>query len=394
MPRPLSSSPIRALSSAPLLTRPSARPRRWLPALVLVLGTLGGCAWAPGSHIAHESEAAPIDDLVEIRPITPGLVATYQETLGRPATDMPDELRRALERYEYRVGAGDVLDIIVYDHPELTIPAGSERSAAEAGNQVRNDGTIFYPFIGRVSVAGKTLDEIRLQLTRQLADYIAEPQVDVRVAAFRSKKVYVSGAVAEPSTLPVTTVPLTIVDAISQAGGAVEQANWHRATLTRNGQKIPVSLYALLHQGDQSENRLLRDGDILHVPTAEDRGISVMGQVRRPGSLPLGNEPLSLTDAVSQAGGIDETSAEPSGIFVIREKEEASDRLATVYQLDVSHAAAFAMGNDFILEPRDIVYVTTAPIARWNRVISLLLPSISLPGTLADTTTDVRDVNN
>ncbi len=133
---------------------------------------------------------------------------------------------------------------------------------------------------------------------------------------------------------------------------------------------------------------------MLHVSSAENRGVAVMGQVRRPGNQPLGNEPLSLTDAVSRAGGIDETSAEASGIFVVRGSQGASDKLATVYQLDVSHAAAFALGNGFQLEPEDVVYVTTAPIARWNRVISLLLPSVSLPGTLADTTTDVRDIND
>ncbi|TLF45513.1 polysaccharide export protein Wza [Halomonas urmiana] len=388
-----------ALTAAHATANPAGKGRavrRWLPVLLLAAGSLGGCAWAPGSHLESQSEAAPIDDLVDIRPITPGLVVTQQESRGTADAGraMPAELEQALQEYEYYVGPGDVLNIIVYDHPELTIPAGSERSAAEAGNQVRSDGTIFYPYIGRVHVAGKTLEEIRAMLARQLSEFITEPQVDVGVAAFNAKKVHISGAVSQPQSLPITTIPMTITDAISQAGGASEGANWHSVTLNRNGEEIPVSLYALMQQGDNRQNRLLQDGDVLHVPTAENRGISVMGQVRRPGDLPLGNEPLSLTDAVSRAGGIDETSAEPSGIFVVRGTQDASDKLATVYQLDVSNAASFSLGHDFQLEPQDVVYVTTAPIARWNRVISLLLPSISLPGTLAETSTDVSDINN
>ncbi|WP_445004363.1 polysaccharide export protein [Halomonas mongoliensis] len=353
---------------------------------------LSGCSLAPGSHMDYRTEAAPIDDLVDIEPITPGLISTYRNAVSR-AAPMPESLRAEIDAWTYRIGPGDVLSIIVYDHPELTIPAGAERSAAEAGNQVRNDGTIHYPFIGRVQVAGKTLDEVRELVSTRLANYIFEPQVDVGVADFRSQKVYVSGAVDSPGSLPITSVPLTITDAISQVGGAESNANWHEVILTRNGEEQRLSLYALLREGDQNQNRLLRDGDVLHVPSAENQAVAMMGQVRSPGNLSLGNERLSLTDALARAGGINETSAQASGIFVIRGHQEAgSDKLATVYQLDVRNATAFTLGSHFPLQPQDVVYVTTAPIARWNRVISLLLPSIRLPGAAVDVRDDVRDL--
>lgn len=369
------------------------RPSRHFPLLAALVGAmlLTGCSMAPGGHIDYSAEAVPLDDLVVIEPITPALVATYRETVSQ-AHPMDRQMREALENYEYRVGPGDVLSIIVYDHPELTIPAGSERSAAEAGHEVRRDGTLYYPYIGRVQVADLSLGEIRNILARRLSAYINDPQIDVRMAAFNSQKVYVSGAVATPGTLPITSVPLTLVDAISQAGGAQENANWHEVILTRDGREERLSLYTLLRQGDQRENRLLRNGDVVHVPSAENQSVAVMGQVRRPGNLMLGNERLSLTDAIARAGGITEETAEPSGIFVIRGHDAGSDKLATVFQLDVSNATAFTMGADFRLQPQDVVYVTTAPLARWNRVISLLLPSLVLPGSVADSATDVSDL--
>ncbi len=354
---------------------------------------LSGCALAPGGHMDYRTETAPLDDLVDIEPITPGLVATYRNTVER-AAPMPEPLRAEIDAWTYRVGLGDVLSIIVYDHPELTIPAGAERSAAEAGNEVRSDGTIFYPYIGRVEVVGRTLDEIRDELARRLADYLADPQVDVRMAAFNSQKVYVSGAVGTPGTLPITGVPMTVVDALSQAGGAQENANWHEVILTRDGQEERLSLYALLREGDQGQNRLLQDGDVLHVPSAENQAVAVMGQVRSPGNIALGNERFSLTDALARAGGVNEGTAQPSGIFVIRGQGEGSDKLATVYQLDIRNATAFTLGSHFTLQPQDVVYVTTAPLARWNRVISLLLPSIRLPGTTVESIDDVRDFND
>ncbi|MBF7053197.1 polysaccharide biosynthesis/export family protein [Halomonas sp. KAO] len=352
---------------------------------------LSGCSMAPGGHIDYQTETAPIDDLVDIEPITPGLVSTFRLAESQ-AAPMSSDLRQAIEDYEYRVDPGDVLSVIVYDHPELTIPAGAERSAAEAGNEVRSDGTIFYPYIGRVKVAGLTLDEVRDMLARRLSGFLAEPQVDVRMAAFNSKKVYVSGSVATPGTQPITSVPLTLADAISRAGGAQPTANWHEVILTRNGQEQRLSLYQLLRQGDQTQNRLLQDGDVVHVPSSENQAVAVMGQVLSPGNFALGNERLSLTDAVARAGGINETTAEPSGIFVIRSQTFDSDKLATVYLLDVRNAAAFSMGSQFVLEPQDVVYVTTAPLARWNRVISLLLPSLVLPGSVAESASDVSDL--
>lgn len=373
--------------------RIATRPLRRLPFAAALVGVLAlsGCSLAPGGHMDYNTQTAPINDLVDVQPITPGLVASMPRA-GNRATPMPSELREAIDAWQYRVGPGDVLSIIVYDHPELTIPAGSERGAAEAGNQVRNDGTIFYPFAGRLQVEGLTLEEVRRLLTQRLAGVIQEPQVDVNIAAFRSQKVLVSGAVGQPGSVPVTTVPLTVADAISQAGGAGEEANWHEVYLTRNGIEERLSLFSLMREGDQSQNRLLQDGDVLHVPTSENQAVAVMGQVGVPGNVRLGNERLTLTDVLARAGGIDEASAEPSGIFVIRSNEPGSERLATVYQLDISNAVALTLGSRFAMQPSDVVYVTTAPIARWNRVISQLLPSIRLPGFAAESVTDSRDL--
>lgn len=366
----------------------------WFAIALLPAGVMTGCSMAPGGHIDYEStEHVSLDDQVDIVPITPSLISSYRARSDTSTSQaMSTEQLRQIENYKYQVGPGDVLNIIVYDHPELTIPAGSERSAEESGTLVHSDGTIYYPYIGNIQVEGKTVEEIRRVLTSRLSTYITDPQIEVSVAAFRSKKFYVSGAVANPGVQPITNVPITLLDAVSQAGGATDSANWHHVTLNRNGEEITLSLYDMLQNGDMSQNRLMRPGDLLHISSAENQSIAVMGQVRNPGQILAGRERVSLTDALSRAGGVVESRAEPSGIFVIRGNGQDSEKMATVFQLDISNAVALNMGAYFPLQPQDVVYVTSAPLARWNSVISLLLPSISLPGNVADTATDVGNL--
>lgn len=366
--------------------------------LLLVLSgaiLLTGCAFSPGSHFESQVESAPINDLIEIEPITLGLVNSQRSLPDGGAVHQASEAQRgAIEGYQYRIGKGDVLSIVVYDHPELTLPSGGERSAAEAGNTVHDDGTIFYPFIGRIDVEGKTVRELRGQIARLLEDYIALPQVEVKVAAFNSQRVLVSGEVEQPGRQPITNVPMTVLDAVSLTGGLTEQANWHDVQLLRDGQVQSLSLYAMLNQGQLSDDLLLRDGDILHVPDLGSQQVFVMGEVGEPQALPMGRTRMSLTEALTRAGSFSETQADASGIFVFRRQPERSDKLATVYQLDARNAAAMVLGTEFLLEPTDVVYVTTTSLGRWNRVVNQMLPTITSIYQVTRTARDVRDLKD
>lgn len=377
-----------------------------LSVAVLMLTALTGCTVTPGAYVSTSGKNVvdtgdrDITKLVDIYPISPKLL---DDMYTAPTIAKPNaQLEKQLTHYEYRVGAGDVLTITVWDHPELTIPAGSYRSAQDSGNWVHSDGTIYYPYIGKVKVIGKTVTEIRTLISNRLATYIESPQVDVSIAAFRSQKMYVSGEVAKPGTLPITNVPLTILEAFNNAGGLTEKADWDNVVLTRNGKEIKVSLQDLVQYGDLTQNYLMLPGDVLYVPRNDGQKVFVMGEVGQPTTLTIDRAGMSITEALSKASGIDQTTANATGVFVIRpiKNQPAEDKeldallpkkMAAVYQLDLSDATSLVMGTEFKLQPYDLVYVTAAPVVRWNRLITQLLPTIATYNQLTEGTKRIHD---
>lgn len=356
----------------------AVRVDRWVGA-VLALALTSGCAWGPGMRIdegdiEERAEAAGGPDAgFALFDLTPDVVAKAQ--LENTLTLAPeDPLGNLAKSFQYRVAPYDVLSVIVWDHPELTIPAGQFRDADQTGHLVMPDGSMFYPHAGVVQVSGKTLPEIREMLTTRLAKVLEKPQLDVRVASFRAHRVNVTGEIKVPSRVPITDVPLTALDAISAAQGVTEEADLSRVVLTRNGKTQFLNLQAANELGILSQNWILTDGDVLHVPDRSLNKIYVLGEVKEPSSRFMARGRMTLADAIGDSQGLDQTAANAAGIYVIR---GAYDR-PQVYRLDATSPDAMLLAANFPLKPQDVVFVSTHKLTQWNRIVLQIWPTVQM----------------
>lgn len=353
--------------------------------ILLVVASLSGCMLFPGTRVSEslpalrEEMELPNGATALIQPITGALVRRQSAR----STDAPDESGRVrtgsetLEDYTYRIGPRDILEITVWGHPELSFSRTDTGDSARIEHTVDANGCLFYPYIGRVSVEGLTVVQIRERLTEALSDYITDPQLDVRVSAYRNKQAFIVGEVARPGSQPITDEPLTVLSAVNAAGGVTENADLRNVTLARVGETTRIDLEDLYGKGDLSGNRMLRNGDVLYIPDRSELRVFLLGEVSTPGMIDIGRGRLSLAEALAEAGGFNLATANPGRVYVFRGTSQRPE----VYHLNMRFADAMILADEFTLLPRDVVYVDTAGLARWNRaVVSQIAPTIGQIG--------------
>lgn len=211
----------------------------------------------------------------------------------------------------YKVGPQDVLQITVYDETGMTNKY-----------RVDSDGTINFPLLNRVAVAGLTPTEIENKLKEELIskDLFKTPQINVDVLEFRSRRVWVIGAVKQPNEYRLVG-DMNLIAALAQAGGPAENAsNEVHIMRPKPGQpQAPVSLdksqdaaitvvsMKELLGGDAGMNVSLQDGDTIYLPAAERFYVS--GYVQKVGPY-VHERGLTVQQALVLAGGVTELGSD------------------------------------------------------------------------------------
>jgi polysaccharide biosynthesis/export protein len=315
------------------------------------------------------------DNLVEI---TGSLVEQQREAMPK---GVAPEVQKLFDKPRaYVLGPGDILNIVIWDHPELNMPSlqsstgldSSGSNSIVSGYTIDGSGMVQFAYVGMLHVAGLTEAEARELLAKRLGEYVRNPQVTLRIQAYRSKRIYLDGEVHTPGLQILNDVPMTLPEAINRAGGFTAAADRSSVAVTRGDNTVLVNMPDLIEKGANPSNILLRDGDLVRVYSATDSKVFVLGEVARASTLTLNNGKLTLNEALGDAGGVSQYSGDAQQVYVVRGKNEKNP---VVYHLDASTPAAMALADNFELKPNDVVFVDASSLVRWSRVVSLLIPT-------------------
>jgi polysaccharide export outer membrane protein len=349
---------------------------------------LSGCFASPQMRMDVPSDSTTYNGITfKLHSIDKGdMGESVQANADSAYGNLADLMVDTLPKLEYRIGPLDQVQVVVWEHPELTSPMGQYQPA---GQKVTTDGKLFYPYAGELQVAGLTAQELRLEITKRLSDKILnDPQVDVRVTGYHSRKAFVTGAVNKPGYVSFDENPMTLPDVIAEVGGFDERADPSFIQLRRGEKTYNIDYIGAFKDNIPIDRILVKPGDQVFVPlrseTERDRKVYVLGEVLRSGIVRMDNY-LSLAEALAASGGVNAVNASAAGIYVIR--NSAPDKI-DIYQLDAKNAMALAMADRFEMNPRDIVYVDASGLATWNRLLGLISPTLNATAGTASSTTN------
>ncbi|MGR3573102.1 polysaccharide biosynthesis/export family protein [Brevirhabdus sp.] len=446
--------------------------KRFLPGIVML--ALAGCGAAYITPSVSEGYASGAK--VRVVPVTPESVLVANRSTYRPETlpavffrnagaggslrglggptpspaSLPERRPGNLELrvppappvMPYQIGIGDVV-LLATRSAGSTVEQLSGLLAAQNSRQgytVQDDGAIAIPDVGRIRVAGMTLEEAEAEVFQKLVEAQIDPSFSLEIAEFNSKRVSIGGAVRNPTVVPIRLTPLLLTEALAAAGGvAVPDNDFAVIRIYRDGAlyQIPV---AQLYQRKDLQKIRLAEGDSIFVDTDFDLSraqayfaeqiqllgfrqsqrvqalaelqaavglrraalseardnfqarvtldavkrdyVYLSGEVTKQSrfALPFGRT-ATLADALYGEGGFATETGNPGQIYILRGSPDPADFGAvTAWQLNARNAASNVLATRMELRPNDVIFIAEQPITKWNRVVQQIVPSLITTG--------------
>lgn len=267
---------------------------------------------------------------------------------------------------DYRIAPGDILSITLIGYPDIT-------PAATAGFPVDQQGFIQFPLIGRIKASGISIPQFTTNLRNKLQRYLKYSDPQVKITEYRGNKFFIDGDVKQPGEFAIADAPVSLYGAISMAGGTTSTGDSNNIVLNRNGKSYSLGLQSLQQLGSSGNQIYLQDDDSIHINSQSRNKIYVLGEFGKVEPVAIPEQGLSLAHVLGESRGLDSNTANAAKIYIIR--DNLDDQRTNIYYVDMKTVTNFALANRFDMQANDIVYVDPTGLARWNRIISLILPS-------------------
>lgn len=224
-------------------------------AITLFWLTLAGLAY---SQQVTPPARTPVEEKEKPKELGPATPPTAEEAAEAAKSTVPIQTMPTaapVDPKTFAIGPEDILVIRVWREPELS-----------SGVQVRPDGKITLPLVGEIEAAGLTPEELKVKVVEALSEFINKPEVMVQVQAVLSRRFHITGQIIRPGTYPLV-IPITVLEALTNAGGFREFANTKKITIMRKGQPLIKFNYNEVIRGKNlDQNILVQSGDFINVP--------------------------------------------------------------------------------------------------------------------------------
>lgn len=293
---------------------------------------------------------------------------------------------------EPRLGIGDTVSVTIWEAGAgglFSAPLVADRfstgskSATIPDQVVGRDGAITVPYAGRITVAGRTTRAVQTIVEHALQGKAIQPQVLVNVAHSVSNTVTVTGEVANGARVPLSVKGDRVMEVIAAAGGIRAPVNETYVQLSRGAVTERVAMTRVT--SDPKENIYMRANDVLTL-IRDPQTFIVYGATGRNAEIPFDAEGINLSQALAKAGGLLDSRADPTGVFVFRYEPEAIARALRpdsplvqhghstpiVYRLNLREANSLFVAQSFHVLNRDLLYVSNAPITDLLKVMEIV----------------------
>jgi polysaccharide export outer membrane protein len=302
------------------------------------------------------------------------------------------------------IGIGDFVSVTIWEASSGGLFSGAalaERMSAGANSAmipeqvVGRDGAITVPYAGRVPVAGRTTRAVQAVIEKALEGKAIQPQALVNVTKAVSNSVTVGGeGIAAAQRVPLSVKGDRLLDVIATAGGIRSPANETYVELSRGTTTARVALTRVI--ANPSENIYLRPGDVLTLVHDPETFIAY-GATGYSAELPFNSDNLSLAEALSKSGGLQDLRSDAQGVFVFRwespmilrelkpDSPLAHERrdVPVVYRLNMKNPNSLFLEQKFRIANRDLIYVSNAPLVEVEKVINIFTGILAPAGQTA-----------
>ena len=361
------------------------KPMKWLVVASIGALLLGGCSSLPTSgpttrEIQYHERLGANESYV-LLDLNPEIVQelNFDTTLGLSRRLLPTRIKDL----KPRIGVGDVLQVTVWEAGEggLFSTAGG-RAAQFPSMVVSPSGEISLPYAGIVQVGGRTPFEVQKRIVDSLADRAIQPQATVSILENRSNTVVLNGEVTKPGLYPLSLKGDRLLDLIAAGGGTKYPARETNILVIRGETRAQQLMTAVID--DPKENILIQTGDQVYV-NYEPRRYTIVGAVQKPGVYPFEAMQVNILEAVAATGGLIDSRADASGVFVFRYEQpevvrkfssspltQTSGRVPVIYRVDMRSPQAYFYASGFKLRDKDVIYAANADAAEASKLLKIV----------------------